>query len=242
MFLLKHRVEHLGARNHHLLKLLSIFRIHGLRAAAAGLKRYAVFLREVPHQGVGSRQVTRHPAVRPWNLRTRQARAIARDRSENLVGIPNPAFGPHQRLGHINRIIGDAGQRQVFVVQIQEFGQRGFVGKRNAVAPQIARFDVRGIDAQRVAFPRSGREPGPGMRRELRGMRAPVHPDGARAGIGAVNDECDDAARRRVVDGADLQAGGRAHGIDGRVRDALVLQHRNKIAIPCIGTEPRRRR
>ena len=31
----------------------------------------------------------------------------------------------------------------------------------------------------------------------------------------------------------------RAHGVDGRMRDALVLQHRNKIAIPCIGAEPR---
>ena len=32
---------------------------------------------------------------------------------------------------------------------------------------------------------------------------------------------------------------GGAHGVHRRVRDALVLQHRNKIAIPCIGAQPR---
>ncbi len=181
----------------------------------------------------------RHPAVGPGNLGTRQAGAVAGDRSKNLVRIPNPAFGAHQRLGQINRILRDAGQRQVFVVQVQKLGERGLIGKRDAVAPQIARLDMRGLDAQRVAFPNSRRETGPGVRRELRRMRTAIHPDGARAGIRAVDDECDDFARRGVVDGADLQPGGRAHGIDRRMRDALVLQHRNKIAIPCIGAEPR---
>ena len=81
------------------------------------------------------------------------------------------------RLGEVQRVVDDPGDRQHVLVARVVGDDRRLVARRRAVAADPAPLDVRGRGHQRRAAPLAGREAGPGVRRILRRVRTAVHPD-----------------------------------------------------------------
>ena len=103
---------------------------------------------------------------------------VAREQPRaGIGGLAVEVRGLDPRLRQEDRIVDDRSVSDVIAVPHEEFGQRGLVAFRKAVAAEPALLEVRGFDAQRVADERAGGEAHPSVRRVGRRMGPAVHPD-----------------------------------------------------------------
>src|SRR3954464_12008356 len=69
--------------------------------------------------------------------------------------------------------------RQVIAVPDEELDKGRLIALRQAVSPQPALLERRGLDFESLPDETSGRKAHPGVRRPRRRVRTAVHPDGA---------------------------------------------------------------
>src|ERR1700683_1205709 len=118
------------------------------------------------------------------------------------------------------------------------FGKRCEVAAWNAVAPQVALFEMSSNDSQLVAVPSSGGEALPGVG-SIRGrVGAPVHPDGSLLRLPLhVRVVSNYLLSWRVHVLPDPQIGWAARAIVGGMRPALPLRQGLNRFVPAIGAQ-----
>src|SRR5688572_24390943 len=100
----------------------------------------------------------RHRASRPLALLDVFARP---ERVEVRAGVEGEVLTLDQRLGKVDRIVGDADVRPDVPVAHPMLDGGGFVTGRKVLAAVPALLDVRRDDGQHVALPDAGRETHP---------------------------------------------------------------------------------
>src|SRR5439155_19843820 len=170
----------------------AVLRIRRLASAAKRVFRNAEFLGGVLQPLIGAGQMMRDvAAIAAGDL----VDNFRDDDGELLRRILEPVCRAHERLFEVDRVVHHADQRQHVAVPDDVLDDPRAIARRNAVALNPSRLDVRRLDGEHRAVPAAGREALPCVRGVLGRMRPAVHPDhaddaGARGGsIDLVGDE-----------------------------------------------------
>ena len=150
-------------------------------------------------------------------------------------------LGVDKRLAEIDRIGNDHHMREQIAMPDVMLDDCAQVAARRAAAPIEFFFDVGCGDGQNVAVPLSGGEAHERVRRILRRMRPPVHPDRPPLLIGSEElPERNDLLRRRIFFGPYPELHRTTKNVRKAVRLALVFEKRDTPDVETLGVPARR--
>ena len=194
---------------HQLLEPLRVFGIHRLRAALRRLERQVVPVGVLVM--LGAERIGGHLAL--LERREFLGDLEGQRRRNGQIGIPPERRRADERLGQVDRVFDDDGQRQQVAVPPVVLGHHRVGAERDAVAMHEAVLDVRGGDLERAVNPLARGESLPQVLGVLRWVRTAVEPDRAVGAAEEPGDRVGDRAapswdRRRAPCGS--RAGARA--------------------------------
>ena len=201
----------------------SVLGIDRLRAAAGRLDRNpVVLLQPLGQRGVLARQEVRH-VMSIGAAVLGERRSVARFHRDVRRQVNRVRRRLHVRLVLIDRIVHDGDDGEDLVVAGEVIRHRVHVARLRPAALEVAVFQVRGRNLQRVADPLAGGEAGPAVRRPRRRMRTAVHEDRPVERSHELDVIRLDLARQRVLLLQDARAAEAAPLVRRRVRPALIL-------------------
>ena len=167
---------------------------------------------------------------------------FARRLPHPLARIEHPALASNQRLRQQRGIVDHRHDREELAVLHPMLGERAVRRRRQAVAPQVARLQVRGRDREHVALPCARREPLPRVRRFGRRVRAAVEPNRSLHALEADPRMKREKPLRRGIDlGVDPERRQPAHRVVAAVLAALVFRDdRDPVRVVAVAAQTRR--